>query len=84
VVVQTLDPAEVDFPFSGTVRLRALEGGTVVETDAESTRDKYVEALDELTRGWSDAVTRRGGRLLRVTSDADAVGVVRSVVEAVR
>jgi len=83
-VVQTLDPAEVDFPFSGTVRLRALEGGTVVETDAESTRDQYIEALEQLTRGWSDAITRRGGRMLRVTTDADAVGVVRSVVEAVR
>jgi uncharacterized protein (DUF58 family) len=83
-VVQTLDPAEADFPFVGTVRLRALEGGDVVETDAEAARDGYLEALAALTRGWSDAVTRGGGRLLRATTDADPVGVVRSVVEAVR
>ena len=38
VVVQTLDPAEVEFPFTGTVRLRALEGGAVVETDAATAR----------------------------------------------
>jgi uncharacterized protein (DUF58 family) len=83
-VVQTLDPAEVDFPFEGTVRLRALEGGAVVETDADATREAYVAALDALTDGWREAITRRGGRVLRATTDADAVGVVRSVVEAVR
>lgn len=38
-VVQLLDPAEVAFPYQGTVRLRALEGDAVVETDADSTRD---------------------------------------------
>ena len=83
-VVQTLDPAEVDFPFEGTVRLRALEGGAVVETDADATRETYVAALEALTGAWREAITRRGGRLFRTTTDADAVGVVRSVVEAVR
>ena len=35
-VVQTLDPDEARLPFEGTVRLRALEGGSVV--DRKSTR----------------------------------------------
>jgi uncharacterized protein (DUF58 family) len=83
-VVQTLDPAEVDFPFQGTVRLRALEGGSVVETDAESTRDRYLAALGALTRLWQDAIVRRGGRFLRATTTDDPVTVVRAVVEAVR
>lgn len=83
-VVQTLDPAEAEFPFAGTVRLRALEGGAVVETDAETTRERYLEALAALTRGWQDAVLRRGGRFARATTDADVVAVVRGVVESVR
>jgi len=84
VVVQVLDPAEVDFPFSGTVRLRALEGGAVVETDADTARGSYLEALARLTERWQDAVVRRGGRFVRATTADDPVGVVRQVVQSVR
>ena len=84
VVVQTLDPSEVDFPFSGTVRLRALEGGAVVETDAATARDQYLAALDDLTRRWRDAVVRRGGRFLRAVTSDPPVQVVREIVRAVR
>jgi uncharacterized protein (DUF58 family) len=83
-VVQTLDPAEADFPFRGTVRLRALEGGAVVETDADSTRDRYIAALSALTGTWQQAVVRRGGRFVRATTSDEPVRVVRSVVESVR
>ena len=34
-IVQTLDPDEARLPFEGTVRLRSLEGGAVVETDID-------------------------------------------------
>lgn len=84
VVVQTLDPEEVDFPYSGNVRLRALEGGAVVETDADTARGNYLEALQALTAGWRDAVVRRGGRFLRATSRDDAVDVVRKIIDSVR
>jgi len=84
VVVQTLDPDEATFPFEGTVRLRAMEGDTVVETDAETTREKYLEALAELEDKWRRAVTTRGGRFLRAVTTCDPVRVVRQVVEAVR
>jgi uncharacterized protein (DUF58 family) len=84
VVVQTLDAAEVDFPFSGTVRLRALEGTAVVETDADVTRDAYRKALDSLTDEWRAAVVQRRGRFLRATSSEAALGVVRDIVKAVR
>jgi uncharacterized protein (DUF58 family) len=83
-VVQTLDAAEASFPFSGTVRLRALEGGTVVETDADTTRDRYIAALGELTRRWRDVVLRRGGRFVGALSGDDPVGVVRAIVQSVR
>ncbi len=84
VVVQTLDPDEVDFPYTGNVRLRALEGGVVVETDADTVRDRYLEAMEALTAKWRDAVLRRGGRFLRASSADGAVEVVRKIVEAVR
>jgi len=83
-IVQTLDPAEVAFPFEGTVRLRALEGGAVVETDAETTRDRYLAALASLTGTWEKAAVRRGGRFSRAISTDDLVSVVRAIVESVR
>jgi uncharacterized protein (DUF58 family) len=84
VVAQTLDPTEVDFPFEGTVRLRALEGGAVVETDGATARDEYLAALGELRDGWRSAIVRRGGRFVTATTSDPALGIVREIVRAVR
>jgi uncharacterized protein (DUF58 family) len=84
VVVQVLDPDEVDFPFGGTVRLRALEGGVVVETDTLTTRDSYLARLASLTAGWEEVLTARGARLVRAVTSADPVKVVREIVQAAR
>lgn len=83
-VVQVLDPAELELPFTGTVRLRALEGGAVVETDADAARARYVDALEDLTGGWRDAVLRRGGCFLRATTSQDPVHVVRAIAEQIQ
>jgi uncharacterized protein (DUF58 family) len=83
-LVQTLDPAEATFPFTGTVRLRALEGGAVVETDADVTRERYLAALASLTGQWRDAIVRRGGRFLQARTGDAPIGVVRDIVKAIR
>jgi uncharacterized protein (DUF58 family) len=83
-LVQTLDPAEATFPFTGTVRLRALEGGAVVETDADVTRDRYLHALASLEGQWRDAIVRRGGRFLQARTSDAPIGVVRDIVKAIR
>lgn len=83
-VVQTLDPAEAEFPYGGTVRLRAMEGDAVVETDADAMRDRYLAALGALTEKWERSVTARGGRFLRTTSSDPPVEVVREVVRSIR
>lgn len=84
VVVQTLDPAEAEFPYRGTVRLRALEGHAVVETNADATRDRYMAALASLTGEWERAVVERGGRLVRATTADAPVTVVRRIVDSLR
>jgi uncharacterized protein (DUF58 family) len=84
VLVQVLDPDEVDFPFDGTVRLRSLEGGVVVETDAEVTRAGYRARLARLTEDWERAMTARGARLLRMSTSVDPVRAVREIVQAAR
>ena len=84
VVVQTLDPDEATFPFEGTVRLRALEGKGVVETDPEVTRGRYLEALEALKERWRRALVPRGARFVTAVTSDDPVRTVRAVVEAVR
>jgi uncharacterized protein (DUF58 family) len=83
-VVQVLDPAELELPYAGTVRLRSLEGGVVVETDADTARARYVEALEGLTSEWREAVLRRGGSFVRATTSEDPVRVVRAIAERIR
>jgi len=84
IVVQVLAPDEIEFPFGGTVRLRSLEGGVVVETDAEATREGYKEGLAKLTAGWDRVLTARGARFIRATTGADPVRVVREIAQAAR
>jgi uncharacterized protein (DUF58 family) len=83
-VVQTLDPAEATFPFSGTVRLRALEGGGVIETDADATRTAYLAALEQLAGAWRESLARRGGRFLSSTTNDSLMALVRSIVQTIR
>jgi uncharacterized protein (DUF58 family) len=84
VFVQTLAPAETEFPFEGPIRLRSLEGDTVVETDAEGARERYLEALAALTARWHDAVLARGARFVQAKTTDPPVRVLRDIVRAVR
>jgi uncharacterized protein (DUF58 family) len=83
VAVQVLDPEEARFPFDATVRLRALEGRTVVETDPAATRERYLEALESIQKSWTTRLTGHGGLFLRALTTDDAAGVVRNIVAAV-
>ncbi|MGA2448883.1 MAG: DUF58 domain-containing protein [Polyangiaceae bacterium] len=81
VVVQVLDPAEMDLPYRGTVRLRALEGTAEVETDADAARAGYRARLGEITGSWERAVVRRGGRFLRASTADNPLQVVRTLLD---
>jgi uncharacterized protein (DUF58 family) len=83
VAVRVLDPAERELAFTGNVRLRALEGGAVVEADADAVRTVYKERLAAIGASWQNELTARGGRLVEATTGDDATEVVRAVVKAV-
>jgi uncharacterized protein (DUF58 family) len=84
VVLQVLDPDEVDLPFDGTVRLRSLEGDVVVETDTAATRSRYLAALAALQDLYKETLLARGGRLVCASTGDDPIAIVRSIVLAVR
>jgi uncharacterized protein (DUF58 family) len=82
VVVQVLDPEELEFPFRGPVRLTALEGSLVVDTDADTARERYLAALADLQRDWEQKLARHGGRLVLASSAEDPVAVLLRVLGA--
>lgn len=83
IVVQVLDPAEVDLDFKGQVRLRAMEGSSVVETDADLVREQYRARLDAITTRWTEEITARGGRVVKACTTDPPVEIVRSIVQAI-
>jgi uncharacterized protein (DUF58 family) len=84
IAVQVLDPVEAELGFSGNVRLRAVEGDTVVEADADAVRATYKERLLALSAPWESELSARGGRLIRATSADPPVAVVRAILKAVQ
>lgn len=83
VVVRVLDPMEVSLGFSGHVRLRAMEGGAVVETNVDEVRATYQARLHAIAEQYTEELTRRGGRFVDSSTDKPAAEVVRTVVRAV-
>ena len=83
VVSRVLDPAERDLDFQGTVRLKALEGGAVVEADPEVVRAGYQERLAAIGARWSEELSSRGGRFLEATTSASPSEAVRAVVQSI-
>ena len=84
IAVQVLDPAEAELGFTGNVRLRALEGSTVIEADADAVRAAYKERLLAESTPWERELSARGGRLLRATSGDPPIDVVRSILKAIQ
>jgi uncharacterized protein (DUF58 family) len=82
LAVQVLDPEELTFPFEGTVRLRALEGGAAIETDADATRARYLARLADIADAWSVKLTSHGGQFMRTSTAGDPADVVRKAVSA--
>lgn len=83
IAVQVLDPTEVELDFGGHVRLRALEGGAVVEADPDQVREQYKAGLRSITTAWESSLEARGGRLVSATSNSDASAVVRTVLRRI-
>jgi len=82
VAVQVLDPVEAELGFTGRIRLRDIEGTTVVTTDADKVRAEYLARLEAHTRRWREAIEAVGGRLLRTRTSEDPVSALRAVVQA--
>ncbi len=82
VVVQTLDPDELELPYDGPVRLQSLEGDLVVDTDAPRVREGYLRALEELKASYREPLVSRAAELVPVSTADDPTEAVRRVLLA--
>jgi len=80
VVLQVLDPDEIDLPYTGPVRLQSLESDLVVDTDAPQVRADYQAALARLRDGFQNELVQRGGRFLFDSTAEPPAAVVRRVL----
>jgi uncharacterized protein (DUF58 family) len=83
VGVQVLDRDELELPYNGPVRLRAMESDLVVDTDAPRVRAEYQAALAELTARVRSGFVARGGRFVTSVTDEGPARVVRRVLETI-
>ncbi|HEX2872773.1 MAG TPA: DUF58 domain-containing protein [Polyangiaceae bacterium] len=81
-VIQVLSPAERDFPFEGAVQLRALEGKTLIETDAALSRQNYLAALAAAQKSAEQQLLPRGGRLLKCATNDAPEELVRRILSS--
>lgn len=80
VVLQVLDPDEIDLPYPGPVRLQSLESDLVVDTDAPQVRAEYQVALARLRESFESELVQRGGRFLFDSTAEQPAAVVRRVL----
>ena len=60
VVLQTLDDAEMKFPFDSNILFRGLEDGRELLTEPQRLREQYLEVLDEFLRSVRKSTERHG------------------------
>jgi uncharacterized protein (DUF58 family) len=66
---QILTTEEIQFPFSGPLRLEDLETSHQVSADGESARVEYLQALETLTDTLHRALNAHGGTLVRSVTE---------------
>ncbi len=60
ILLQVLDPAELDFSFDGHLRLDPLEDGEPLRVDARTIRDAYLEELQRHNEALSSGCRNNG------------------------
>jgi uncharacterized protein (DUF58 family) len=79
-VAQILDPDELELPYDGPVRLQALEGDLVVDTDAPRVREGYLQALEALRTTYREALVGRGAELVGLSTADGPTDALRRVL----
>ncbi len=69
IVLQVLDPAELELPFEQPMHFEGLEGESPVEVDPAGVRRRYREAIDAFVESCQRRVVAAGARYLLARTD---------------
>lgn len=81
VMLGLLDPAELEFPFTGQVVLRDPESGVEVETDAAQVRSDYLQALDEHRTKLEVGLASRGAAHVQSSTRMPPADILRQLFD---
>jgi uncharacterized protein (DUF58 family) len=79
IALGLLDPAELEFPFSGQLVLRDPESGVEIETDAERTQADYLAKLAAHQANLTAALGARGATYVVRSTASPAADVLREL-----
>lgn len=79
VALGLLDPAELEFPFSGQLVLRDPESGVEIETEAEHTRADYLAKLAAHQAHLGAALGARGATYVVKSTRSEAADLLREL-----
>ena len=68
IVFHVLDPYEIDFPFTGTVKFVGLEGAPTIQTSPASIRKSYLENFQEFCKRVQIGCERTGAHYVRANT----------------
>ena len=83
IVVQILDPAEIEFPFSGRIEFREHDADETIQIDhAASVREAYLSRFEAHCERVRTLCEKLGWSYILHRTDEDLVQTVRSIVGA--
>jgi len=84
IVVQILDPDEVEFPFQDAAVLRAMEGNVERQITGKDDGDAYRAALQRLQEEWRMKLSSKTSALVVATTAEEPIVAARRILRAIR
>ena len=69
IVLQVMDPAELELPYEHPMHFEGLEGETPVEVDPQGVRRRYREEIDAFVASCQRRVVAAGARYILARTD---------------
>lgn len=78
LLIQVMDPEELEFPFDEMLEFKGMEGGESIEADGAEVRAAYLEVMKEFLAGIREFSSRNGSHHLLADTSKPVAGVLQS------
>jgi uncharacterized protein (DUF58 family) len=80
LLIQTMDPEELSFPFEGVVRFEDLESDRVVQVDAPTVKKGYLNELNNYLQSMQSSSRKRDLQYHLISTDENPIAVLNKVL----